>query len=60
MYKYFFHIIDNEFNDEYDYEAYFYNHEEAAQFIKENEEAGNIITIIAPYYITVEESEVNL
>jgi hypothetical protein len=57
MLKYFFHIIDREFNDEYDYEGYFKDHFEAAKFIAENEEVGNTVTVIAPYFIEVDPSE---
>lgn len=58
MYKYYFHIIDNEFGCEYDYEGYFDNHMEASEFIQENEAVGNVITIIAPYYELVPMDEV--
>ena len=36
MYKYYFHIIDNEFGGQYDYEGYFDDHFEADKFIREN------------------------
>ena len=58
MYKYYFNIIDNEFGCEYDYEGYFDNHMEASEFIQENETAGNVVTIIAPYYELVSMDEV--
>ena len=45
MYKYTMHIIDKEFNDEYDYVALFHDHFEAANFLDENTAAGNIVTI---------------
>jgi hypothetical protein len=54
FYRYYFHIIDNEFNIEYDFEAYFKDHFEADIFITENEEAGNIITINTPFFEEVE------
>jgi hypothetical protein len=57
FYKYYFHIIDNEFNTEYDFEAYFKDHFESDIFITENEEAGNIITINAPFLEEVELTE---
>jgi hypothetical protein len=46
MFRYDFHIIDNEFGCEYDYEAYFFNHDEAYKFIDENEKAGNVVVIL--------------
>ena len=58
MYKYYFNIIDNEFGCQYDYEGYFADHFEADKFIRENEEAGNVVTIIAPYYEFVSMDEV--
>ena len=58
MYKYYFNIIDNEFGGQYDYESYFDDHFEADKFISENEEAGNVVTIIAPYYELVPMDEV--
>lgn len=57
MYKYYFHIIDNEFNSEYDYEGYFDDHEEVEPFIQDNEKVGNIVTIIAPYYKYVDKAD---
>lgn len=59
MLKYYFHIIDNEFNDEYDYEGYFEDHMEADRFITENENAGNVITIVAPFFEMVPVEEAN-
>lgn len=58
MYKYYFNIIDNEFGGQYDYEGYFDDHFEAEKFIRENEEVGNVVTIIAPYYEFVSMDEV--
>lgn len=55
--KYYFYIIDNEIGGEYDYEGYFDTHDEAAQFIQENEEVGNIVSMIAPYYERVPREE---
>lgn len=46
MFKYNFHIVDNEYGGEYDYEAYFFDHDEAAKFIDENESVGNIVTVL--------------
>ena len=57
MLKYFFHIVDREFDSEYDYEGYFSDHDEAAKFIEENEEAGNTVIILPPYYTEVDPSE---
>ena len=59
MLKYFFHIIDREFDSEYDYEGYFTDHDEAAKFIAENEEVGNTVIILSPYYVEVDEAEAN-
>ena len=58
MYKYHFHIIDNEYGGEYDYEGYFDDHFEADRFITENEAVGNVVTMIAPYYEVVSMDEV--
>ena len=58
MYKYYFHIIDNEFGGQYDYEGYFADHFEADKFIRENEAVGNVVTIITPYYELVSMDEV--
>ena len=58
MLKYYFHIIDKEFNSEYDYEGYFTDHFEADRFITENETVGNILTMVAPYYEQVSMEEV--
>lgn len=58
MFKYYFNIIDNEFGGEYDYEGYFDSHMEADQFIQENEAAGNVVTIIAPFFEFVPMGEV--
>lgn len=58
MYKYYFHIIDNECGGQYDYEGYFDDHFEADRFITENEAVGNVITMIAPYYEFVSMDEV--
>lgn len=60
LYKYFFHIIDNEVNTEYDYQGYFEDHFEADKFIFENEAVGNVVTIISPYYIEVPRESVDL
>lgn len=57
MFKYYFYIIDNEFNDEYFYEGYFEDHFEADKFIRENEDAGNTVTMVAPFYHTVSAEE---
>jgi hypothetical protein len=58
MYKYYFHIIDNEYGGQYDYEGYFDDHFEADRFITENEAVGNVITMVAPYYEFVSMDEV--
>lgn len=58
MYKYYFHIIDNEYGGQYDYEGYFDDHFEADRFITENEAVGNVITMITPYYEFVSMDEV--
>ena len=60
LYKYFFHIIDNEVNTEYDYQGYFEDHFEADKFISENEAVGNVVTIIPPYYIAVPREQIDL
>ena len=60
LYKYFFHIIDNEINTEYDYQGYFEDHFEADKFISENEAVGNVVTIIPPYYMTVPREQIDL
>lgn len=48
-YKYYFHIIDNEYNDEYDFEGYFEDHMVADRFITENENVGNVVGLVAPF-----------
>lgn len=48
-YNYHFYIIDNEFGEEYEFEAYFINHCEASRFITENFNVGNVVTVTAPY-----------
>lgn len=58
MYKYYFHIIDNEYGGQYDYEGYFDDHFEADRFITENEAVGNVVTMVAPYYEFVSMDEV--
>jgi hypothetical protein len=45
MYRYVMHIIDKEFDDEYDYEGLFHDHFEADRFLTENENVGNEIII---------------
>ena len=60
LYKYFFHIIDNEINTEYDYQGYFEDHFEADKFISENETVGNVVTIIPPYYMVVPREQIDL
>ena len=49
MYKYYFHIIDREVGDEYDFEGFFFDHMEADKFITENEQVGNTVIILAPF-----------
>ena len=58
MYKYYFHIVDNEYGGQYDYEGYFDDHFEADRFITENEAVGNVVTMVAPYYEFVSMDEV--
>lgn len=60
LYKYFFHIIDNEINTEYDYQGYFEDHFEADKFISENEAVGNVVTIMQPYYMAVPRESIDL
>ena len=61
FYKYNFFITDNEIGTEYEFEAFFKDHFEADIFITENERAGNIVTMVAPYFTMVEltEKEIN-
>lgn len=42
-----FHIIDREFEEEYDYEAIFLKESELLGFMRENLEAGNRIEVIS-------------
>ena len=49
MIKYKLHIIDREFDDEYDYVGLFKDHFEAAQFLDENEAVGNTVIITQHY-----------
>lgn len=58
--KYYFHIVDVEFDSEYDYEGYFESHFEAEKFIQENEEVGNTVTIYSPYYEEIQIEPCNL
>lgn len=53
--KYYFHIVSTEEEREYDYQGYFVDPFEADQFICENEEVGNTITIISPFIELVSE-----
>ena len=57
MYKYYFHIVDREFDDEYDFQGYFLDHDDIEPFIKDNEKVGNTVTIVAPYYELVPVTE---
>lgn len=57
FYKYNFHVIDNLYHMEYDFEGFFRDHFEADTFIRENEADGSIITLIAPYFTEVELTE---
>lgn len=50
MYKYYFHIIDREYGNEYDFEGYFLSHDEVIPFIEDNKKAGNTVECIAPYF----------
>lgn len=47
--KYTFYIINVKDEMEYKFEAFFTDHMEADQFIRENEEDGNRVLIIAPF-----------
>lgn len=49
MAKYPLHIVDNEFCEEYDTDAYFLDHEEAAKYLDDETRRGNIITITGPF-----------
>lgn len=49
VYIYHMHIIDNEFNTEYDFDGCFEDHFEAARFMEENEAVGNVIMMRAPF-----------
>jgi len=42
-----FHIIDNEFESEYDYDTVFLKESEFLMFIRENLEAGNRIEVLS-------------
>ena len=42
-----FHIIDNEFESEYDYDTVFLNESEFFMFMRENLEVGNRIEILS-------------
>ena len=42
-----FHIIDREFEEEYDYEAIFLKESEMLEFMRENLEVGNRIEVIS-------------
>ena len=48
-YIYHMHIIDRQFNEEYDFDGYFEDHFEAARFMEENEMVGNTIIMKKPY-----------
>ena len=54
--RYYFHITDVQFNDEYDYTADFVDHWEADRFITENENDGNTIIIYKYEYIPAAQS----
>lgn len=54
-YQYFFHILDKEFATEYDYMATFDSHMEADRFIIENENDGNVVSMLPPYIVEVVE-----
>ncbi len=49
MYEYYF-LIDNKFDAPYKFTARFYNHDEASRFIKENENEGNEVIILKPFF----------
>lgn len=49
MYRYYFHIIEED-GSEYDYQDYFEDHDIASKFIEENEDEGNTVICVSPYY----------
>lgn len=59
MYKYVMHIIDKEFNDEYDYEGLFHDRSEADRFLTENKNVGNEIIIYKIEKTLVKPEELN-
>lgn len=46
MWRYTFHIIDNEIGEEYDYEGFFSGYADMGKFIKENLDVGNVVTVL--------------
>lgn len=56
--KYEFYIIDREFNDEYEYVAYFENDNEAIRFIVENVQVGNEVIVESVKDVYVEKLDV--
>lgn len=55
MWRYIFHIIDNEVGSEYDYEGFFSGYAELGQFIKENLDVGNVVTVLSGHIWTPRE-----
>lgn len=49
------HIIDVEYDDEYDFTGYFHNYLELMEFIHQNRAVGNTVIIVAPYAETCTE-----
>lgn len=47
IFKVMFHIIDNEFECEYDYDTVFLKESEMLLFMRENIEAGNRIEVLS-------------
>ena len=48
MYKYYFDIIEAD-GDAYTFEGFFEDHFEADAFIQQNEDEGNIVSMVYPF-----------
>lgn len=48
------HIVDKEFETEYDFVAYFETDAEAVQFLEENYRAGNEVSILSIKNVLIE------
>jgi hypothetical protein len=46
MFRFYFHIIDRECNDEYDFDGLFFDSVEVALFIQQNKDVGNTVTCL--------------